>query len=78
VAPQAPQLFGSLDVSTQTPPQSVSAGIWVGQAQRPAVQMNPLGQTCPQAPQLFGSSVRRTHRPPQSTLPFDTEASALP
>ena len=77
VAPHAPQLVGLLDVSTQTPPQSVNGGTCVGQAQTPLAQTNPLGQTWPQDPQLFGSSVKRTHWPPQETLPFDTDASVL-
>jgi hypothetical protein len=61
--PQAPQLFGSVIVSEQTPglvllaPQSMSP---FGQAQTPDTQAAPTAHAFPQAPQLFGSFVVST------------------
>src|SRR5687767_1088717 len=61
-----PQWVGSLVISTQTPPQSVSPP---GHAHIPARHSIPPEQTTPQAPQLVSSLSRLTQVPPQSVRP---------
>ena len=65
--PQSPQLFGSVELSTQTPPQ-LSTGH--DTAQRPPEQSWPDGHTLPHAPQLLGSaSGCSMQRPLQNSWP---------
>jgi hypothetical protein len=47
--PQVPQLFGSIERSTHTPPQDVCPA---GQAHLPATQLVPPLQATPQPPQF--------------------------
>ena len=50
--PQAPQWFGSLERSTQTPPQLVSVSTQaIGGALQIPPSQTPSGQTLPHAPQ---------------------------
>jgi hypothetical protein len=49
---QAPQWSGSLEMSTQVPPQFVC----VGPQQTPLLQLVPLVQACPQVPQFWLSA----------------------
>ena len=66
--PQAPQLFGSLERSTQTPPQLVSVSTQaIGGALQIPPSQTPSGQTVPQAPQLFESLLRSMQKPLHST-----------
>jgi hypothetical protein len=63
VAPHTPQLLGSIIVSVQVKPQSVSP---IGHSQTPAVHASSGGQTFPQVPQLFGSVERLVQSPAHS------------
>jgi hypothetical protein len=68
--PQVPQLFGSLAVVTQAPPQEVWPEAQV-LLQRPPVQTWPSAQTMPHRPQWPGSLARFAHwgGEPHETLP---------
>jgi hypothetical protein len=61
--PQAPQLFGSVWVSTHWLLQQVAGGAHKTplQLHAPWMHCSPLGQTLPQAPQLFASVSVSTH-----------------
>jgi hypothetical protein len=50
--PQMPQLFASVSVLTQTPPQILTKGLGSAQWQLPETQPAPLPQTLPHAPQF--------------------------
>src|SRR5262249_10350380 len=62
-----PQLAELVLVFTQLLPHSISPAL--GQAQTPALQAWPAGQTLPHMPQLFGSlPVTEMHRPPLHSI----------
>jgi hypothetical protein len=66
VVPQAPQLFTSVAVLTQTPLQAVCPA---EQAHAPLTQLRPPEQTVPQVPQLLASLAVFTQFPLQSVCP---------
>jgi hypothetical protein len=61
-APHAPQLFGSVAVSTHAPLQRVRPGRHV---QAPVLQYSVSAHACPQAPQFVGLVCRLTQVLPQ-------------
>jgi hypothetical protein len=66
--PQPPQFAGSIDVSTQAPPQSVvPPPQFVAQAE--FEQTWPLGQMMPHMPQLLESIVVSTQAVPHFVVP---------
>jgi hypothetical protein len=71
VAPQAPQLFGSVWVLVQVPSQQVFGGAQVvpPQLQTPASQVCPAGQAMQEGPQLLGSVWVLVQVPPQQVCP---------
>jgi hypothetical protein len=60
-----PQLFGSVDVTTQRPMLIVVPD---GHAHAPETQVAPGPQFLPQPPQLFGSLLTSAHCPPHITV----------
>jgi hypothetical protein len=75
--PQEPQLFGSVDSLTHTPPHEFCPG---GQAQVPFTQVDPGPQATPHAPQLKSSLCRFTQAllqlvrpPPQLSVHWPSE-----
>src|SRR5687768_13203180 len=75
--PQLPQCSGSLDVSTQLPPQSMRGG---GQSSRhsKSTQNCPGAQPIRHPPQCLGSMSTRTHSPPQNRNPIGHSSSGTP
>jgi len=65
--PHLPQFFGSLVVSVQLPPQTISP---IGQAHAALAHNWPIGQAMPHLPQSAGSLARSTHIPAQKVVPF--------
>jgi hypothetical protein len=76
--PQLPQLFGSLAVSTQTPPQSFWVPTQLEVWQVPPTQSWFAVQTVSQPPQLFESVCVSTHEPEQSVVGAGQSATQLP
>jgi hypothetical protein len=66
--PHAPQLAGSVSVSTHMLAQSVSPVAHIA-AQLPAVQTSPDAQAVPHVPQFPGSVSVSTHAPPHEVSP---------
>ena len=75
-APQAPQWFGLLWVSTHSVPHLVAPPAHL-MPHTPTEQTSPVLQAVPQAPQLFGSVPVSTHLSVQSVVPAHL-ASHLP
>jgi hypothetical protein len=75
LVPQVPQLFASVLVSTQAPPQAVCPA--VPQTQAPAVQVWPVPQVLPQVPQFFASVLASVQAPLQAVCPAVLQAQAL-
>jgi hypothetical protein len=70
MVPHAPQLTGSLFVSTQPPLHTVSDAEAQPAAHAPLLQTAVVPeQVVPQAPQFFGSFAVFTHTPPQLVVP---------
>ena len=71
-SPQPPQLFLSLAVVVQVPPQQVcplAQPPVAVQTQLPLLHAWPLGHECPQAPQLLASLLVFRQVPPQFVCP---------
>jgi hypothetical protein len=63
---QAPQFIGSLETSTQRPPQG---SVSIAQMQKPSSQLRPPMHCVPHEPQLSESVLRSTQRPLHALQP---------
>jgi hypothetical protein len=74
--PHPPQLYGSFDSSTHSPPQMLSS--FSGHSQAAEMHCIDAGHALSHAPQLPGSVFRSTHPPAQLVWPERHEASGGP